>query len=413
MALTIEKLNDDATFLLAFAPTFAPKKPGRKFPGAFTILIDPWLNGDSSILHPVFQVSRHTSACALKSLADLVEQPDLVIISQDKPDHCHRETLCTLPRNTETSILAIPSAAKKIRSWKYFAEDVVHEIKPYHAKQKDTIVRIPLASYTSSSSKGEITIANIATRLDMTGLHNAIGITYRPPGSLLTALNDETIDLAELVKPEGRPKLHKSRSAIKLPTEPITPMPARVRPRTASSPKPCFLDPQARTQTMPGRATPPVRERSDSVMEKQSSRPCKEKALSVIYTPHGISTSALAPYVTSHLRQDLRQDLPPSSPDFRLTALLHCMNTEENPWLLGGMVANGAPTGVEICKQLGAKHWVSTHDERKDNGGVSVAWLRSTRYGLEDVRKMLDEDDEGKDTRLHLLDVGRRMRVEG
>jgi len=119
MSLTVEKLNDDTTFLFSFAPSFAPSNNKRKLPGAFTILVDPWLAGQSSILHPVFQLANHTAPAAIKSLAELKEHPDLIIISQDKPDHCHRETLCSLPANTRTRILATPAAAKTIRAWKY------------------------------------------------------------------------------------------------------------------------------------------------------------------------------------------------------------------------------------------------------------------------------------------------------
>ncbi|KAH9810519.1 Beta-lactamase superfamily domain, partial [Teratosphaeria destructans] len=189
MAVTIEKLNDDTTFLLAFAPAFAPKaKLHRHFPGAYTLLLDPWLAGSSSLLHPTFQISHHTADCAIRSLADLDPPPDLILISQDKPDHCHRDTLCALPPHTTARILAVPAAAKKIRSWRHFDPDVVEVLRPYHPASHHTVLRIPLPAYTSTSSAGEITIANIATRRDLTALHNALAITYRPPGSLLSAV---------------------------------------------------------------------------------------------------------------------------------------------------------------------------------------------------------------------------------
>ena len=250
MSLTVEKLNDDATFIFAFAPPFAPQTNNRKFPGAFTILIDPWLQGSSSYLHPSFQEAQHTGRCTINSLSDLQEPPDLIIISQEKPDHCHQETLCSLPKNTTTTILATPPAAKKIRSWDYFDEDTVQVLRPYNPKDDDSVFRTPLPSYTSSSSEGEITVANVVTKYDVTGLHNAIGITYRSPGSILSALKRESVNLTELLNHQSprpstaptQPRLRQSKSASRLTlsrnkdaslSAPSTP---KGRPRTASFP---------------------------------------------------------------------------------------------------------------------------------------------------------------------------------
>ncbi|KAK4549297.1 hypothetical protein LTR36_007756 [Oleoguttula mirabilis] len=412
MALTVEKLNDDTTFLLAFAPPFAPQKATRKFPGAFTILIDPWLAGRSSFLHPAFQVSQHTSDCALHSLADLQEQPDIVIISQDKADHCHKETLCTLPRDTSTCILATPAAAKKIRSWKHFDSSIVHVMKPYNAEKPETVIRISIPAYTSSSSKGQITIANVPTRRDVTGVHNAIGITYRPPGSMLTAFEGELIKLTDMMNPSSTsPKLHKARSAIKLTEAISTPPPTSPnRPRTASSPRPVFLDPLGRAQTLP---EPPAHTTTTTTTTTTNGRPAsrahKEKTLSVLYTPHGVSSTTLTPYIDRHLR--------PTSAGAPLTALFHCLNTEENPWFLGGIVANGAPGGTAIARQLRAQHWIGAHDEAKDLRGVATTWIKSRLYTVGDVEGMLREGRVvGRDaagTEVHALRVGERMRVEG
>ncbi|EMD00025.1 hypothetical protein BAUCODRAFT_63319, partial [Baudoinia panamericana UAMH 10762] len=328
MSLTVEKLNDDTTFLLAFAPAFAPKKGNivRKFPGAYTILLDPWLSGQSSILHPTFQVSRHTSKVAVKSLADLRELPDVIIISQDKPDHCHRKTLCSLPKNTRTQILATPAAAKKIESWRHFEPGVVRIIRPYCPEKPDALFKIPLAPYTHTSSAGEITIANVPTRRDITGLHNAIGITYRPPGSLLTSHDGDC------------------------------------------------------------------------------------KTISAIYTPHGLSFSALAPYLQSHL--DQLSALP-------VTALFHCVNSERNPWFMGGLVARGAPGGTDVAVRTRARYWISAHDEAKENRGVSVRWIKGTRYSPEEVVSMLVDKAakaataEQRVPEVKFLAVGETMRIEG
>ncbi|RMY71200.1 hypothetical protein D0863_05327 [Hortaea werneckii] len=475
MSLTVEKLNDDATFIFAFTPPFAPKTDNRKFPGAFTILIDPWLQGSSSYLHPSFQEAQHTGRCTINSLSDLQEPPDLIIISQEKPDHCHQETLCSLPKNTTTTILATPPAAKKIRSWDHFDEDTVQVLRPYNPKDDDSVFRTSLPSYTSSSSEGEITVANVVTKYDVTGLHNAIGITYRSPGSILSALKRESVNLTELLNYQSprqstaptQPKLRQSKSASRLTlsrskdaslSAPSTP---KGRPRTASSPRKPAFDTESidKTYTSPSRppAIPPslgTRSRTDSHTSTTTTTTTqtplnttahREKPLTVLYTPHGISLSSLQPYLTHYLEpqqassnsnsnsssplpSNLKNPPPPASPtpSFRLTALFHCLNTETNPIFLGGTVAHGAPGGIKLAKALHARNWFGTHDEVKVLKGWSTLWIRSTRFAAEEVRGMLRDggggekgkkgkgvQDAGCGTEVHCLEAGGRMRVEG
>ncbi|KAF7549702.1 hypothetical protein G7046_g8254 [Stylonectria norvegica] len=117
MALSVKQLNGDASFLLTLEPIvpYAGQQP-------FRILLDPWIAGPSIIAHSKFSTTRRADPC-ISSLQDLPE-PEFVIISQDKPDHCHEPTLKQLARtNTRTLILAEPVAAKLIRSWKYFPDD--------------------------------------------------------------------------------------------------------------------------------------------------------------------------------------------------------------------------------------------------------------------------------------------------
>ncbi|KAK5699845.1 hypothetical protein LTR97_005977 [Elasticomyces elasticus] len=409
MSLTVEKLNEDTTFLFAFAPSFAPKSTKRKVPGAFTILLDPWLEGASSILHPIFQLASHTHKSAIKSLADLKEQPDLVIISQDKPDHCHRESLCSLPESTRTRILATPAAARTIRSWKHFHPDTLHVMPPYYPERAGVVTRIRLEPYTSSSSAGEITIANIVTKYDITGLHNAIGITYRPPGSLLSAVGGETINLAELNRPATSPgALRKSRSDVRLTSTKSNPT---TRGRSGSAPRPNFLDPLGHSQSMPEEPVlgPLELRRVDSKAEIIARRH-KEKPLSILYTPHGLSLAALEPYLSHHLERI--GALP-------LTALFHCMNSEQNPLFLGGLVARGAPGGVDIAAGLEARYWISAHDEVKELRGVSTMWIKSKRYSREEVMGMMWERESHRDvkrkepTEVKMLRIGERMRIDG
>ncbi|KAI7588147.1 hypothetical protein KC319_g16882, partial [Hortaea werneckii] len=355
-------------------------------------------------------------------------------------------------------------------------------LRPYNPKDGDTVFRASIPSYTSSSSEGEITVANVVTKYDVTGLHNAIGITYRSPGSILSALKRESVNLTELLNHQSprpsttptQPKLRQSKSASRLTlsrnkdaslSAPSTP---KGRPRTASSPRKPTFDTESleKTYTSPSRppAIPPslgTRSRTDSHTSTTTTTPTqaplnttahREKPLTVLYTPHGISLSALQPYLTHYLEPQQASSSsnnsapsplppklknpppppPPTTPSFRLTALFHCLNTETNPIFLGGTVAHGAPGGIKLAKALHARNWIGTHDEVKVLKGWSTMWIRSTRFGIEEVRGMLrgggggggKEGKKGKGggvggeeddamTEVHCLEAGGRLRVDG
>ncbi|WPG98058.1 Hypothetical protein R9X50_00084300 [Acrodontium crateriforme] len=470
MALTVEKLNADSTFLLAFDPAFAPSssstaKP-RRLPGAFTILIDPWLDGYSSVFHPSFQVSHHTASCAVNSLDQLVAPPDLVIISQEKPDHCHRTTLTSLPSHWPTTILAVPAAAKKIKSWNHFDPSAIQVLPTYSPDKPNSLVRIRLDPYTSTGSPGEITIAHVPTKRDVTGLHNAIGITYRPPGSLFTAIEGSIVHLNDIIHPtKSQPKkLRTTKSAFRLanvirnhqssdgsPTRPTTSDSKHVQSRSRSlsspsSPHEIYIDSgkppspplsrvdsksnsvQGRTSPVrPPTASPPASLISPGSIPSYDSRTHLEPTLSVLYTPHGVSPSTLQPYIHHHLMP--ARALP-------LTALFHSMTTEANPWFMGGIVVNGAPGGVELVASLGGpgvKCWLSAHDEEKRHLGLATKFMRSKRWRVDEVQSLLSERfgivdnidfDKNKGsyftekdsqipwrTDIRVLDVGERFRI--
>ncbi|KAF2211119.1 hypothetical protein CERZMDRAFT_43933 [Cercospora zeae-maydis SCOH1-5] len=328
MSLTVQQLNADSCFLLTFNPSFAPKSFKGKFPGSFSILIDPWLDGASSIFHPKFATVYHTSPSALRSLQELRDEVDIILVSQDKPDHCHKETLCNLPKDSTTRIFATPKAAFKIREWRHFVDpSIIEEIPTYSpSKGEAAFTRIVIEPYSTSSAPGEITITHLSSKTDLTRLHNAIGITYCPPGTVLNTVDGDTINLSDL------------------------PMTSR-----------------------PGSSIPPFK----TIRHK----PSISTVLSVLYTPHGIDPALLRPYVTSHLSR-----LPGAIP---LTALFHSLNVESNPKLLGGVISKGAPGGIQIIKEVDAKYWVVAHDEVKKNEGVATKLMRSKVYGVDETIKML------------------------
>ena len=405
MSLTVQQLNPDTTFLLTFSPPFAPSKLAKRFPGDFTILVDPWLKGSSSILHPSFQLSHHTAESAVRSLAELKRLPDLIIVSQDKPDHCHKESLCSLPKDVGVAILATPAAARKIQGWKHFDASQVHALKAYNAASPDTVVRIRLPAYSSASAAGEITIVNVPAKHDMTGLHNAIGITYQPPSTILSLSTQYN--------------RHAAKSTVQLSEHGISAAPMAERPRTAgSNPRPPFLDPLGKSNTIPDPPPMPMsteapetlsrpHSRADSGIGRISSDRSKrsrnrEQIVSVIYTPHGLPPRILQPYIQNHLRP--LHALP-------VSALFHSMNMETNPWFMGGVVATGAPGGIEIVKKIGGvSHWISAHDEVKDNTGIATVWIKSRQYALQEVQDMLSENGH-EGTKVHRLGVGETVRM--
>ena len=69
---------------------------------------------------------------------------------------------------------------------------------------------------------------------------------------------------------------------------------------------------------------------------------------------------------------------------------------------------------MEVARELGAKWWISAHDEHKRNEGVSTKWIKSRRYGVEEVKDMLGprvEKEEG--TNVVVLAVGESLRIVG
>ena len=336
MSLRIKHLNADSSFLLIFSPPWAPHNPQGTFPGSFTILIDPWLSGPSKILHDKFALTNHVENACVESVAELPD-PDLVLVSQDKPDHCHEETLHQLPPDTSATILGPPGAAKRIRSWDHFDPLAVQSLRRYEDKRDDSIHRIPIPPFSPSGSPGEVTVSHLAPRVDLMGIHNAIGITYRPPSSVLSVKTGSYVSLP-----------------LTPPTTPPASPPTPTRPITATT--------------------------SSSPASPLGNR---EKAISVIYTPHGVDYGVVKPYAVSHLLAEAA--LP-------LTALFHSFDRSQNPWYFGGNVTAGTPGGLEIARNLFAKVWISAHDEDKDNTGWSVRGLKTTKYQVEDIKRMIEEE---------------------
>lgn len=381
MSLHIKQLNADASFLLSFEPASDDSLPGRR-PKPLTILTDPWIVGPTKFIHPILAVSTHRRPACVSTLPE----PDLVVISQHKSDHCNEATLRQLPPTGKTLILAVPAAAKLIKSWGYFDKDKIITIPRWEeaaSPGKDSIVRVPVPSAAPGGEPGELTVAYIPQKRDISGLHAAIGITYTPPRGSQGASPQcpvtppATPDGERAARLHPRPIIAPGDQALQL-TPPTPPASPSQSTRTARS-----------TQT----ASPPQR----------PSRSGRDGPLSVIFSPHGISYRDLAPYA-SHLAR--ASALP-------LTALLHCLDTVSNPRWLGGNISAGAPAGREAAARLGARVWVGAHDGDKEVGGLMTRMLKVRRYERGEVQRGLRAGRDGcGGTEVLVLGVGEGVRVD-
>lgn len=349
MSLRIKHLNADTSWLLIFSPPFAGPNLTGSFPGSFTVLIDPWLSGPSKVWSSKFSLTEHRVPSCVESLAQLPE-PDVVVVSQDKSDHCNEATLKQLSPSTQATIVGPPATAKKIKSWRYFESANIIPLKRYDPHKEDTVLRIEVPPFSPTGSAGEVTISLMVNKVDVTGLHNAIGITYRAPSSVLSTHTGSYVDLP-ITPPTTPPETSESG-------------PILASNRSTSSVRP--MSPPSMTVY-----PPPLGGR--------------EKTLSVIYSPHGLSYNLIKPYATSHLLSEAA--LP-------LTALFHCFDRVSNPWYLGGNVCSGFPNGLEIAEGLFAKTWISAHDEDKESSGISVKNLTVEKYKLEDIKRKLNMSSE-------------------
>ncbi|MCJ1387065.1 hypothetical protein MMC17_010194 [Xylographa soralifera] len=396
MTLSVRHLNGDATFLL----TFSPKEDTRNSTGYsttanhFSILLDPWLSGDSTIYHRKFALAKHTVPCSIDHLSE-IPPPNVVLISQEKSDHCHEETLRQLePSLRHTTILAQPTAAKKIRGWKYFNPSKVLALPIYSERRPDSVLRFCLPCQVPGGIPGEVTIAFINAKLDMTGLHNAIALTYRPPSVVpsfepTTAFYNHDFGLSELDLPlQGSPFLEQMP-----PTPPESP-----RSTTEFSPP---LSPRAGS-FFPATTTSSISSAVTSISAYSPSRP---KTMSVLYSPHGIAYSNILPYARNHLVPNAA--LP-------LTLLLHAFDRVQNVWYLGGNISTGMQGGLELAQSLLARYWISAHDEDKESSGFSIKNCVTRKHTLDEVKTLVKDGRQGSRAQIDVmvLDCGAETVIE-
>lgn len=533
MSVTVRHLNGDSTFLLTFVPD-ATSSPGLASPPtAFTVLIDPWLSGPSIVTAPWFAQTQLKTPSAITHLSQ-IDEPDIVIISQNKPDHCHKETLTQLRPEGKTVLAAEPSAARTIRGWNHFDPNRIHALSKYDPKCRfGRQLRLSIPPLAPDGSPGELCISFIPAKNYVTGMHNAFGLTYQPPTHTKSVASIATIDLPQkrttryfhmplspvtlppsspspLISPpiEVRPmsfdqprnpdrksltrrpsrssqgpkirppQLSRSPNTASseilpfphhsivplepksdllhgnvisqeitipdpslpidspfhfeldlppssfhtLPTPPTSPSPRDSVTSLGFSALPTAFSPTSSTRTSNPRTS--VATSHQKSLSSVSScpnlylshnptspiTPARPKAISVIYSPHGVGLADLQPYIQHHLVR-----LPGALP---LTILFHSFDFAQNPWYLGGNIMTGLPGGALIARALMARCWISAHDEVKDDRGISVKQLKVKRIPADRVRKYLWEGEQGQWLKktgwtcdVRSLDVGKEMTI--
>src|SRR5271170_498631 len=339
MALTVKALNNDTTFLLTFSPSITPSnvKSPERIPGSFTILTDPWLSGPATFFSTMIASQEHTTSAYIDSLADLPE-PDIIVVSQDNPDHCHEETLCQLSPHVRSMILGAERVAKKIKSWQHFDLSCIHSLKQYDPGDPNSVFRLSIPPFSPTGAPGEITICLLEPKWDISGLHAAIGITYRPPASVLSLKPNSSVQLPQT--PPASAGASPSPSPTALPQLPVSPLlthpmtsPTKPSPPLDDSSPPLPEQPNhekrphtPKIEHLSGRANTIVL--SPAPFAKQT-----ERTVSVLYTPHGVDHKIVEPWAQGHLLE--KAALP-------LAVLMHGFDEVGGPWWAGGQYNNGA-----------------------------------------------------------------------
>jgi Beta-lactamase superfamily domain len=406
MALTVKALNNDTSFLLTFAPPITPVNVEHPelFPGAFTILIDPWLTGPAVLASPKLSTQEHTEPSCVESLQDLPEA-DLILISQDKPDHCHEETLCQLSPHTETTILGTPAAAKKIRAWGHFDFSCIQTVKKFKENDPSTVYRIEIPSFSPNGTPGEVTICLLEPRRDFTRVHNAIGITYRPPCSVLSLSMNSYVNLPQTPPASSPYTVHSPRSVTSSTSRPPLTAPSSTTSPTLLSPTTPGAESASTVRPMTPRF---VSARANTIVPSPYASQNHEKTVSVLYSPHGVDYPVIQPWASSHLV---------SCAALPLTLLLHSFNLVTAPWYMGGIMAAGMPGGIHIAKNLLPKVWIGAHDEDKRASGLALKKIVRQVFDVSDIRKKLwDEVDTqhprlGSHTDVMRLAAGKEWRM--
>ncbi|KAF2758625.1 hypothetical protein EJ05DRAFT_537957 [Pseudovirgaria hyperparasitica] len=320
----LHHLNADSSWLLQIPRPKGGRKSGnfRKF---YNVLIDPWLAGGQSDVASWFSQQFHATESKVGSIEEVEQlirrveggggeeeglrvssepgpsQIDVVAISHEFTDHCHKETLMQV--HPDVAVFANDRAVSVIQGFKHF-----RTIVPIPAFQPDgdTDWRItslpPLPDWVS--------ITRLINPADALYYHAALMITF----------------------------------------------PSSQSQKPADSP---------------------------------ISSPVDMPAEAIIYTPHGISASAIP-------------DLRSLSPPIHTLALLHGLHAIT---LTKQKLNLGAHNGLQAQRKLQSRYWIGTHDEIKRGGGIVARFLRRKVITLQEA---VEQEKQGmkEEERRQWADVG-------
>ncbi|KAJ6257267.1 hypothetical protein Dda_8156 [Drechslerella dactyloides] len=236
MPITLRHLTADSTWLITLT---SPQSPPTHKP--YIILVDPWIEGPSPVWHPKFALNHHTVPSSISNLSELSQQPDLLLISQTKTDHCNELTCRQLPKSG-VQVYAVPGADSIVRGWKHFDAANVHRLRPFTSRKTGRVSRIPIyrdgRPSTPPNQAGEVAIGtsdaisiddgadgaytfekdpNIAAIVELAfmpalkpweipSIHIALGISYTPTQDPITNVNNSST-AAAMLPPSPPPQL--------------------------------------------------------------------------------------------------------------------------------------------------------------------------------------------------------------
>lgn len=186
----LHHLNADTSWLLQIPrPAKAVQRGSRIY---YNILIDPWFVGGQSDVAKWFSQQFHATPSAVKSVAEVEELArqveilagglrlgkhagswqeeswvDVVAISHEFTDHCHKETLLGVHR--DVPVFATERAASLISSWNHFRTVTATPIFPEDADWHD---------YSLSPLPAWLSISRLTAEKDALFYHSALLIAF-------------------------------------------------------------------------------------------------------------------------------------------------------------------------------------------------------------------------------------------
>jgi hypothetical protein len=225
-------------------------------------------------------------------------------------------------------IVGEPNAIKKMKRWRHFDNGNLCSLRRYKRGRSDTLFTVEIPPPSPLGSSGQVTIALLAAKSG--SVHNAIGITYREPSSIL------------------------SRSRARIGSPPLSSQASHFKSISSAA----------------------------SYVTSTTGHAGYEPTIAVIYSPHGVSYDVLEPWISSHLAFEN------ASP----VAILHSTTTVNAPWYNGGNMIAGCTGGLELARQLLPTVWVAAHDFDNTNINGAVKSVYRQEYNILDIEAALWEE---------------------